>query len=178
MPPSSRGPGRSPFKAKTGVRISVEALRNRHQGGFSFLYSDLRESPWRHSETAIKAVFHFFTRTCGNLRGGTPKPPPRRFFISLLGPAGISVEALRNRHQGGFSFLYSDLRESPWRHSETATKAVFLNYLFTRTFALYNINCVDHSLSKAISPYPAHGSSLSVLMFTGTSKKTFVFINS
>ena len=27
MPPSSRGPGRSPFKAKTGVRISVEAQK-------------------------------------------------------------------------------------------------------------------------------------------------------
>ena len=32
-PPSSRGPGRSPFKAKTGVRISVEA-QNRQTGGF------------------------------------------------------------------------------------------------------------------------------------------------
>ena len=31
MPPSSRGPGRSPFKAKTRVRISVGAqvLKNR-----------------------------------------------------------------------------------------------------------------------------------------------------
>ena len=31
MPPSSRGPGRSPFKAKTGVRIPVGAqlLKNR-----------------------------------------------------------------------------------------------------------------------------------------------------
>ena len=33
MPPSSRGPGRSPFKAKTRVRISLEAQA--HQGGFS-----------------------------------------------------------------------------------------------------------------------------------------------
>jgi hypothetical protein len=38
MPPSSRGLGRSPFKAKTGVRIPVEALaESRRKSGF--LYS-------------------------------------------------------------------------------------------------------------------------------------------
>ena len=30
LPPSSRGPGRSPFKAKTGVRISMGALTKTH----------------------------------------------------------------------------------------------------------------------------------------------------
>ena len=34
MPPSSRGPGRSPFKAKTGVRISLGAPGKARKGFF------------------------------------------------------------------------------------------------------------------------------------------------
>jgi hypothetical protein len=49
-PPSSRGPGRSPFKAKTGVRISVGALAIKlitRSGGLfdSALVSALRPEP-------------------------------------------------------------------------------------------------------------------------------------
>lgn len=36
MPPSSSGPGRSPFKAKTGVRISVGAQLRRQMFGHPF----------------------------------------------------------------------------------------------------------------------------------------------
>ena len=69
MPPSSRGPGRSPFKAKTGVRISVEAQKPPQGGFFIALLGSARIS--------VEAQ----------------KPPQGGFFNALLGSARISVEA-------------------------------------------------------------------------------------
>ncbi len=60
MPPSSRGPGRSPFKAKTGVRISVEAQKPPQGGFFIALLGSARIS--------VEAQ----------------KPPQGGFFIALL----------------------------------------------------------------------------------------------
>ena len=37
-PPSSRGPGRDPFKVKTGVRIPVGAQKDIPHNGVSFLF--------------------------------------------------------------------------------------------------------------------------------------------
>ena len=77
MPPSSRGPGRSPFKAKTGVRISVEAQKPPQGGFFIALLGSARIS--------VEAQ----------------KPPQGGFFNALLGSARISVEA-QKPPQGGF----------------------------------------------------------------------------
>src|SRR4030065_411183 len=85
-PPSSSGPGRSPFKAKTGVRISVGALTKKDciPGDFCFVKP---EPPWR--------------GWYSNLRGGTYKKRlhPRRF---LFRKTGAPIE--------GMAF------ESPWGH--------------------------------------------------------------
>jgi hypothetical protein len=90
-PPSSRGPGRSPFKAKTGVRISVEAHKP-PQGGFSFNKTGFRCA----SEYSVEAH----------------KPPQGGFSVIKSGircASEFSVEA-HKPPQGGFSFNETGFR--------------------------------------------------------------------
>jgi hypothetical protein len=55
LPPSSRGPGRGPFKAKTGVRIPVGALQRRAREGTSFFFVDRRRRTADHCRTGFPA---------------------------------------------------------------------------------------------------------------------------
>ena len=64
-PPSSRGLGRSPFKAKTGVRISLGAHKIAVKAVFFKTGVPARgmvfESPWGREEGVFfRLVFHYF----------------------------------------------------------------------------------------------------------------------
>jgi hypothetical protein len=71
MPPSSSGPGRSPFKAKTGVRISVGALpKKRPPYGRSrclITAHDLHDQHkiWRWKESLTLRQKRTFSYVCG-----------------------------------------------------------------------------------------------------------------
>ena len=72
MPPSSRGPGRSPFKAKTGVRISLGAQSEKAHWGF-FVLSN-------HGIVSMKEWYsNLHTRGCAT-RGGTERESPHELF--------------------------------------------------------------------------------------------------
>jgi hypothetical protein len=69
LPPSSRGPGRGPFKAKTGVRIPVGALQRRAREGTSFFVDRRR----RTADHCRRQAFQPVRRSRPSTNGGTNK---------------------------------------------------------------------------------------------------------
>ena len=89
QPPSSSGPGRGLFKAKTGVRKSPRGHRNRRNVVFLVKL-----------QPPLGDIIRIST--------GAQKPPQCGFSLKLESPLGDNIRISTGAHQppqGGFSFL-------------------------------------------------------------------------
>jgi hypothetical protein len=98
MPPSSRGLGRSPFKAKTGVRIPVEAQHKQHHRKVVFCI----QQPFQyHRGTRVKTGVRIPVEAQDALHGRFCIQQPFRYHRGTGVKTGvrIPVEAQHKRHR-------------------------------------------------------------------------------